>query len=44
MPRKISIKDRIERATYDKTDLNKTILSLKKSLDEVSGVLNGKKK
>ena len=45
MPRKMTLKQKISKATYDKQSLNKTALNLKRSIDEVNKVLDstGKK-
>lgn len=42
MAKKSSMKDKLFLATYDKPQINKSVLGLKKSLDEVSLILNGK--
>jgi len=35
-------KDKIGKLTYDKTKLNKNVLKIKKSIDEVNKIINGK--
>lgn len=36
------LKSQIEKLTIDKTDLNKKVLKIKKSVDEVNKTINGK--
>lgn len=35
-------KNKIGKLTYDKTELNKKVLKIKKSFDEVNKIINGK--
>jgi len=36
------LKDQIGKLTVDKADLNKKVLKIKKSVDEVNKIINGK--
>ncbi|MDY3919943.1 MAG: hypothetical protein SOZ59_13255 [Candidatus Limivivens sp.] len=36
--------DRLGRKVYEKRKINRKILTVKKSFDEVNGILNGRKK
>ena len=44
MGKEKGLKDKLAATFYDKPKLNKTVLTLKKSLDEVNGLLNNKNK
>jgi len=44
MGKEKGLKDKLAATFYDKPKLNKTALTLKKSLDEVNGLLNNKNK
>ena len=45
MARKMSMTERLGRVTYDKMDLNRTVLNWKKSFDEINKALGpGKEK
>ena len=44
MGKEKGLKDKLAATFYDKHKLNKTALTLKKSLDEVNGLLNNKNK
>lgn len=43
MARKMSVTERLGRATYDKMDLNRTVLNWKKSIDDINKALGPEK-
>lgn len=43
MARKVSLTEKLGRATYDKMELNRTVLNWKKSLDEINKALGPQK-
>ena len=44
MPKKQGIKDKIGQMTMEKPEINKKILVVKRSFDEMSSIFNGDKK
>lgn len=44
MAKKNSIRDKLSRATYDKPKLQKTVIDIKKHLDEVNKFITTEKK